>query len=73
MTEDEDRSSTVKTLVAKAKDALGKATGAVAGKLKKGDSAAADFETPAAAGEPSENSRRMKDAVEAARKARADD
>ncbi len=96
MSED-DLSSKVKGLVAKAKSAIGggddggaktddgggalgkvkaalaKATDAVTGLVKKDDDDDGPATPPAATGEPTDNARQMKEAVEAARKAKADE
>lgn len=71
MTEDADGTSKVTSLVAAAKGALSKVTGAVTKVVKKDDDGPAT--PPAAEKKPTENARKMKDAVDAARKAQDDD
>lgn len=66
-----NESNAVQTLVEKAKDLWGKATEAVTGLVKK-DEAGGQIPTPPDV-EPTESSRQMKAAVEAARKARTED
>jgi hypothetical protein len=69
MAEDADGSSRMKGLVAAAKEKLAKATEAVTGLIKKdGGDDAGGAATPA----PSERSKKMKAAVDEARKARED-
>ncbi len=65
--------SAVKTLLEKAKEVVGKATETVSGLIKK-DEGDAETPTPAAPEtDPSEHSRQMKAAVDAAREAQAED
>lgn len=71
MTEDADGTRKVSGLVAAAKAALTKATSAVTKVVKKDDDAPAT--PPVAEKKPSENAKKMKDAVDAARKAQDDD
>jgi hypothetical protein len=59
--------------VGRVKSALAKATQAVAGIVKKDDGGGEGAAGAVADGEPTQNARKMKDAVEAARKAREDD
>lgn len=73
MTEDADRSLNVKTLVDKAKALVGKATEAVSGLVKRDDGeSGGTIPTPPDV-QTTESSRNMKAAVEAAKKARAED
>ncbi|HEX7277835.1 MAG TPA: hypothetical protein VF244_10715 [Acidimicrobiales bacterium] len=73
MTEDADRSLSVKMLVGKAKELVGKATEAVSGLVKKDDGEkGGTIPTPPDV-EPTENAQQMKANVEAARQARTED
>ena len=73
MTEDADRSSRMKSLVTAAvgsvKSAVGKATEAVSGAIKKDDKASG---ATGITEEPRENAQKMKEAVEAALKTKPD-
>lgn len=69
MTEDADRSGGMKGLMATAKETLAKAVEAVKGLIKKDDP---DETGGTVAPAPSERSKKMKAAVEEARKARED-
>ena len=71
VTEEADGTSKVSSLVAAAKGALAKVTDAVTKVVKKDDDGPAT--PPVAEKKPSENARKMKDAVDAARKAQDDD
>jgi hypothetical protein len=67
LSEDADKSSSSGGLVGKLKGMLTKATGAVTGLVKKDDDGAGATGAKAS-GKPTERSKKMKDAVEAARK-----
>lgn len=73
MSEDADKPSSLGGLVGKLKGLLTKAVGAVKGLVKKKDDAGAGATGVKATGKPTERSKKMKDAVEAARKNKDDD
>ena len=72
VTDDADRPSGIEGVLGKVKEVVAKATQAVAGIVKKND-APAGATGATASGEPTERSKKMKDAVEQARKTKDDD